>query len=160
MIVAMLLFTARHLRRRWARLAAAALLAFLAWPAASAQAQGVEGGYLPSGGGAFVPFRGGPGGGLGVMPSGPRTPVSSPSSSSLMGGMAGGGSTLGAPNGLTSLRPIGGGGSPGMGSGGLLDRSSNAPSMKPMRRPPVGSYPFRIPPSLRGGSSQRPSMAM
>jgi len=71
-----------------------------------------------------------------------------------------GATSLGALNGLAPLRPIGiaGGMSTGMGPNPLINRAGAA--MKAMPRPPVGSYPFRIPPSLRGGASQRPSMAM
>lgn len=121
-----------------------------------ARGQGGEAGYLPSGGGVFVPYRAGPGGGLGVMPSGPR--ALSPSSP-VMSAMPGS-TTLGASTGLAPLRPIGvaGGMSSGMGPGPRINRAAAA--MKPMPRPPVGSYPFRIPPSLRGGDSLRPSMAM
>jgi len=149
-------------RRLWAGLAVAALLCSIA---TTARAQGVEGGYFPSGGGTFVPFRGGPGGGLGVSSSGMRAPSPSPSGSRFMGGMpgagAGMGAALGAPGGPTALRPIGlGAMGRGMGTGGLLNRSSAAPAMKAMPRPPVGSYPFRIPPSLRGNASQGPAMAM
>ena len=46
----------------------------------------------------------------------------------------------------------------GMGLNPLINRAGAA--MKPMPRPPVGSYPFRVPPSLRGAPSQLPAMAM
>ncbi len=160
MILATSLLTARLIRRRcWTLVLVTACFDVGSPPA---RAQGVEGGYLPSGGGTFIPFRGGPGGGLGVMPSGPRSPSTggSPGPSGVMGGAMGAGSTLGSPGGLAPLRPIGVPGA-GMGSGGFLGRTPNAAGMgKAMPRPPVGSYPFRIPPSLGVPASARPSMAM
>ena len=157
MILAMLVVSARYLRRRW--LAAAVVAACGLAAAGPARAQGVEGGYLPSGGGTFVPFRGGPAGGLGVMPSGPRSPGPSASAgfSATMGGM--GGPRLGAPAGLAPPRPIGVMG--GMGRGGLIDRGPRGSGMgRAMPRPPVGAYPFRVPPDLRGRSTAAPAMAM
>ncbi len=140
----------------WNRVASVIFVMAIVVGSTVARGQGLEGGYLPSGGGAFVPFRSGPGGGLGVMPSGPR--AMSPSSP-VMSTMPGA-TSLGAPVGLGSLRPLGVSGMTpvGMGGGPLINRPGA--TMQPMPRPPVGSYPFRIPPNLRGGASQRPSMAM
>ncbi len=149
----------RMAKRAWpchpGRMGAVVLVMALVAGSTGARGQGGEGGYLPSGGGVFVPYRSGPGGGLGVMPSGPRAMSSSVPAMSAMPGAT----SLGAPSGLAPLRPIGvaGGMSAGMGAVPLVNRAG---AMKPMPRPPVGSYPFRIPPSLRDGGSLRPSMAM
>lgn len=119
-------------------------------------------GYLPSGGG-FLPYTPGPGGGLGVqsrMSAG--SAATSPGGMSMPGVRAPGG-LGGASGGLSPLTPIGGMGARGggMGPGRLLNRMPPGRSMGGgMARPPVGSYPFRIPPSLLGPASQAPAMAM
>ena len=65
---------------------------------------------------------------------------------------------------LTPLSPIssrGMGAGEGMGSmGGLIRRTPSGGPMGGMARPPVGSYPFRQPPSLLGPATAAPSMAM
>jgi hypothetical protein len=119
-------------------------------------------GYLPSGGG-FVPYTPGPGGGLGVQSRmGGGSPAASPGAMAMPGGAAlgGAGATAG---GLSPLAPIGrmGARRGGMGMGRLPTRSSAGRGMGgSMARPPVGSYPFRIPPSLLGPATQAPAMAM
>jgi len=121
---------------------------------------GVGPNYLPSGGG-FLPYTPGPGGGLGV-----QSRMSDPSPGPTSGSMAmPGAPALGGSSGpLSPLAPITGfggmkGGS-GMGSSRLLNRPAG-PGMRPMQpRPPVGYYPFQIPPSLRGPGAQGPAMSM
>jgi hypothetical protein len=118
-----------------------------------------SGGYLPSGG-VFLPYTPGPGGGLGVqsrMSAG--SPATSSGSMSMPDAPAVGGVTRGVPR----MTPIGGmgGGRGGMGSGRLLNRMPSGRGMGGgLVRPPVGSYPFRVPPSLLGPASQAPAMAM
>jgi len=120
--------------------------------------------YVPFGGamGGFVPYSSGPGGGLGVQPGmrDPGLPVQT-------GGMRMLGSTpnLGLIGGTTTpLAPLGimnraGMGNSGM-SGALIRRPPSGGGMEPMRRAPVGSYPFRIPPSLLGPGTTSPAMSM
>ncbi|APW63555.1 hypothetical protein [Paludisphaera borealis] len=113
-------------------------------------------GYLPSGSG-FLPYTPGPGGGLGVQS---RMSAGSPATSSGAMSMPAAAAGLGtASRGLSPLTPIGGmgGGRGGMGSGRLLNRM---PAGRGMVRPPVGAYPFRVPPSLLGPATQAPAMAM
>jgi hypothetical protein len=122
--------------------------------------------YVPFNGiGGFIPYRPGPGGGLGVPPgmrtAGGQVPTTG------MGAMPGSGPVLGrTPGQIAPLAPISQGavGSrPGgsMGSmGGLIRRSPSAAPMGGMARPPVGSYPFRQPPSLLGPAAATPSMSM
>ncbi|OJW10575.1 MAG: hypothetical protein BGO49_22935 [Planctomycetales bacterium 71-10] len=147
MILAMLLDTARAVRRHQSGLCLLALMAC----AAPARAQSAGGGYLPSGAGTFVPYRGDS---LGVMPSGPLGPATTLTVPSRPMGRMPGSAALGLRDGVNALQPIGPRG--GMASSPMVGR----PAMKPMPRRPVGSYPFRIPPSLRGGPAQRPAMAM
>jgi hypothetical protein len=102
-------------------------------------------GYMPSGGGfgGFVPYRAGPGGGLGVQSRTAEPAGRGAQTGAVMsGGMR---PTLGAPRGtITPLRPLG-----VIGSGGGMLGMPRAPTARPgMTRPSVGSYPFRIPPSL------------
>jgi hypothetical protein len=121
---------------------------------ARASAQGA--GYVPYGtlSGGFVPYRPGPSGGF-TMTNRPvgTTPLGSGGFESMAGAMrpalGAGRSTIGplAPVRLNSN---------GMGVGGLLGRGSS--SMKPTARPPVGGYPFRVPPSLTGPGG--PAMPM
>jgi hypothetical protein len=118
-------------------------------------------GYLPSGGG-FVPYTPGPGGGLGVQSRMGGSPSASPGAMAMPGG-----ATLGGPGatsgGLSPLAPIGGLGARrgGMGMGRLPARTPTGRGMGGgMARPPVGSYPFRVPPSLLGPATQAPAMAM
>jgi len=122
--------------------------------------------YVPFGGamGGFMPYSPAPGGGLGVQPgmrdSGMQLP---PGGMSMLEARP----TLGLIRGATTpLAPIGFG---GMGSrsvgrmesmGGLIQRSPTGGSMGGMARPPVGSYPFRQPPSLLGPVSSAPAMSM
>ena len=120
--------------------------------------------YLPSGSmGGFVPFTPGPGQGLGVMSRPGLVGGGMPEASM---GMLGQRSSLGLPRGaLTPMVPIGVKGRGGMGqggmSGGAVRRSApSGGSMGGMGRPPVGSYPFRIPPSLFGPATSGPAMAM
>ena len=65
---------------------------------------------------------------------------------------------------IAPLSPIGSrgmGAGGGMGSmGGLIRRTPSGGPMGGMARPPVGSYPFRQPPSLLGPATAAPSMAM
>ena len=120
-------------------------------------------GYLPAGGG-FLPYTPGPGGGLGVQSRMSDLTPGTTSRSRTMPGASALGGIGGASGRLSPLAPITGlsgmkGGS-GMRSSRLLNRPVG-PGPKPMpSRPPVGSYPFQIPPSLRGPASQRPAMAM
>lgn len=119
-------------------------------------------GYLPSGGG-FVPYTPGPGGGLGVQSRmGGGSPSASTGAMAMPGGAAPGapGATAG---GFSPLAPIGrmGARRGGMGMGRLPGRATSGRGMGGgMVRPPVGSYPFRIPPSLLGPATQAPAMAM
>ena len=117
--------------------------------------------YVPSGTmGGFVPYSPGPAGGLGVQ-SGMRSPVvqMQPSGMVLMGPRP----SLGLIRGqITPLARIGTRGmGEGMGSmGGLIRRTPSGGPMGGMSRRPVGSYPFRQPPSLLGPATAAPSMAM
>lgn len=119
--------------------------------------------YLPYGSmGGFVPYTPEPGQGLGVMTR-PGLAGSSIPQPSM--GMLGQRSSLGLIRGtLTPLAPIGIIGRGGMGqggmSGGLIRRLPSGGSMGGMGRPPVGSYPFRIPPSLLGPATSAPAMSM
>jgi hypothetical protein len=121
---------------------------------------------VPFGGmGGFIPYSPGPGGGLGVQPS-MRSPVGQMQAGSM--GSTGMSPRLGAVRSqITPLAPItargmgGMGAGAGMGSmGGLLLRSPSGGSMGGMPRPPVGSYPFRQPPSLLGPATSAPAMSM
>jgi hypothetical protein len=119
--------------------------------------------YLPFGGGGFVPYSSGPGGGLGVMPR--MTQSRMPGPGTPMNGMAGlGGSSLGRPrSAIVPLAPIvrGGAGMAGsMGGSPLILRSSVLGGMGGMTRPPVGNYPFRQPPSLIGPATATTGMSM
>jgi hypothetical protein len=121
--------------------------------------------YLPFGGGGFVPYSGGPGGGLGVQPRMAGPSLRSPLATAAMGGMAGSmGPSLGqVRSSITPLSPIrvmSGGRGGGMAGGAMIQRASNGGGMGGMSRPPVGSYPFRQPPSLTGPASQVMSMSM
>ena len=116
----------------------------LAFGPSPARAQS-GGGYMPlgAGGGGFVPYRGGPAGGFGMTPrsveaSSVSPPVMTPGrTGSSLGSARSAFPTLG-PLGLTRGRAMG----RGVGTRSVPSRS--------MRRPPVGSYPFRLPPSLFG----------
>ena len=118
--------------------------------------------YVPfSSMGGFVPYSPGPGGGLGVQP-GMRTSGAQMQTGGM--GLMGTRPSLGlirsqvTPLAPISSRGMGGG---GMGSmGGLIRRTPSGGSMGGMARPPVGSYPFRQPPSLVGPSTAAPSMSM
>ena len=122
--------------------------------------------YIPFGGttGGFVPYSPGPGGGLGVQP-GMRTSGAQMQTGGM--GLMGTRPSLGlirsqvTPLAPISSRGIGGMGGGGMGSmGGLIRRTPFGGSMGGMARPPVGTYPFRQPPSLLGPATTAPSMAM
>jgi hypothetical protein len=155
------------------KVACAGVLAFtglFVFGANSACAQGslYSGGgtsYVPFGsGGGFVPYRSGPSGGFGLQPSMSEPPLRTITTPpGMSGGMR---SDLGNLRGtLTPLRPLGlisGGGSGTMGMG--VGRSGRRTPARPgvmggMARPPVGSYPFRVPPSLVGPGSA-PGMSM
>ncbi len=122
--------------------------------------------YVPFGGamGGFLPYSPGLGGGLGVQPGMRDSSMQVPPGGMRMLGAR---PTLGLIRSATTpLAPIGPG---GMGSrsigrmesmGGLIRRSPTGGSMGGMARPPVGSYPFRIPPSLLGPSTAAPAMSM
>ena len=120
--------------------------------------------YVPfsSSMGGFIPYSSGPGGGLGVQPG-----IRNPGPPMPTGGMRMLGSTpnLGLIGGTTTpLAPLGIMSGAGMGrsgtSGALIRRTPSGGSMDSMRRAPVGSYPFRIPPSLLGPGSVLPAMSM
>jgi len=119
--------------------------------------------YLPYGSmGGFVPYSPGPGQGLGVMT---RPGLAGGSMRQPNMEMLGQRSSLGQIRGaLTPMAPIGITGRGGMGqggmSGGLIRRWPSGGPMGGMVRPPVGSYPFRIPPSLIGPATSAPSMSM
>jgi hypothetical protein len=119
--------------------------------------------YLPFGNaGGFIPYTPGLGGGLGVqsrmgdaaqnMPSGGMRVLGQRPKIGLIRGA------------IEPLAPIGTLGSSRMGqggmSGGLIQRNPSGDAMRRMGRPPVGSYPFRVPPSLLGPSSSAPAMSM
>ena len=120
--------------------------------------------YVPFSGamGGFIPYSSGPGGGLGVQPG-----MRGPGLQMQTGGMRMLGSTpsLGLIGSTTTpLAPLGivnpgGMGRAGM-SGALIRRTPSGGRMDPMRRAPVGSYPFRIPPSLLGPGTPSPAMSM
>jgi hypothetical protein len=122
--------------------------------------------YLPFGAtmGGFLPYNPMPGGGLGVQPGIRGYGMSmQPSGLRMPGSM----SVIGQIRSTTTpLAPIGLG---QMRSGplqrmesmnGLIPRSPARASMGGMVRPPVGSYPFRQPPSLLGPATAGPAMSM
>jgi hypothetical protein len=117
--------------------------------------------YVPfSAMGGFVPYSPGPGGGVGVQPG-----MRSPGSLMQTGAMSpmGMSPSLGAVRSqITPLTPISSRGmGTGMGSmGGLIRRMPVGGSMGGMARPPVGSYPFRQPPSLLGPATSASAMSM
>jgi hypothetical protein len=118
--------------------------------------------YLPlPGWGGFVPYTPGPGRGLGLM-AGVRNPALNVPATGMS--MSGGPSSLGrVPASLTPPGPISIGSGRGMGQAGMatgLTRSMRGAGSMPMARPPVGSYPFRIPPSLFGPATAGPAMSM
>jgi hypothetical protein len=122
--------------------------------------------YLPFGVmGGFVPYSARPGGGLGVMQGMSETMAPMGSAGMTLQGTR---STLGRLGGsLSPLVPIGlgamgssAGGQMGSGGGGLIKRPPSRGTMGGMTRPPVGSYPFRQPPSLLGPASTGPAMSM
>jgi hypothetical protein len=126
---------------------------------------GSGGGYLPytGGGSGFVPYRGGPGGGMGVVPI-PRQVPTTPIGGVMMGGTPIGGASLSGAMGMDSRGGMGMGsrsrpralvpfGYEGGLGGGMSGMSATPPGG--MRRVPSGpgfGYPFRMPPSLTGGS--------
>jgi hypothetical protein len=117
--------------------------------------------YVPFGAyGGFVPYTPGPGQGLGVMrrfDSGAAPMLRTPMG--LMGPSQGLGAIRGS---LTPLAPIGGAmmGTRGMGAPLVPRRSTREPMRGSMGRPPVGGYPFRIPPSLLDRGTSAPAMSM
>jgi hypothetical protein len=119
--------------------------------------------YLPFGNaGGFIPYTPGPGGGLGVQPRMGEAAQNMPSGGMRVLGQR---PKIGLIRGaLEPLAPIGIIGSSRMGqggmSGGLIQRPPSGDAMRGMGRPPVGSYPFRVPPSLLGPSSSAPAMSM
>jgi hypothetical protein len=88
------------------------------------------------------------------------TPAPASESMSMSGAPALGG-IGGASGRLAPLAPITGlgGMKAGMGSSRFLNRSTVGPGPMPSR-PPVGFYPFQIPPSLSGPASSGPGMSM
>jgi hypothetical protein len=118
---------------------------------------------LPLGGtGGFVPYAPGPGRGLGVMARPGNMPPAAPMSVSPMSGQRPGLGLIRSS--LATMEPIRIMRSGPMGQGGLskaLIRPVPARGMMGgMGRPPVGSYPFRVPPSLLGPAATAPAMAM
>jgi hypothetical protein len=119
--------------------------------------------YLPSGGiGGFVPYTPGAGQGLGVMARAGVTRGNDPRGSMVMAGQR---PSLGVSRGyLTPLAPIGTMSPMGTGQGrtpGILIRTMPSGGvMGGMSRPPVGGYPFRVPPSLLGPAASSPGMSM
>lgn len=125
-------------------------------------APGAGAAYLPSGGG-FVPYTPGPRGGLGVQSRMSDLTPATASRSMTMPGMPALSGFGAASDRLSPLTPITGlsGRGGGMRSSRLLNPSPMGSGGRPMpSRPPVGSYPFQIPPSLSGPASQRPAMSM
>lgn len=120
--------------------------------------------YVPFGGamGGFVPYSSGLGGGLGVMPGMRDSGVQMPPGGMRMLGST---SSLGVIRSTTMpLSPLGlmntgGRGRPVM-SGDMIRRTPSGGTMGVKGRPPVGSYPFRSPPSLLGPGTTSPSMSM
>lgn len=150
--------------KRFRPAALVALLAFIYPSAARAQDLYSGGGtvYVPyAGGGSFMPYTPGPGGGLGVQRAAAR-PMSRPSAASTLQGMGrgAGGSDMASGLGalrstLTPLTPIR---SSRKGMGGpLVQRQPAAGGMGESPRPPVGNYPFRQP---AGGLGQASGMGM
>ncbi len=132
-----------------------------AWSAGSYFSGGAA--YVPfsAGMGGFVPYQGGPGGGLGVQQPTRSALRPMPAEGGGMG-MLGTGSPLGVRReAFAPLAPLG-----TLRSGGMRGRGMSGtlfPGQSPaagMRRPPVGSYPFRIPPSLLGPATASPGMSM
>lgn len=119
--------------------------------------------YLPYGAnaGGFVPYRAGPGGGLGVQTRMRSAPVmAGAGGAGSMSGRAG--PRLGRVRGLlTPLTPIRRAGA-GMGGGSrILGRMAPAAGMSGSpARPPVGGYPFRQPPRPGGTAASSPAMSM
>jgi hypothetical protein len=122
--------------------------------------------YVPFGGtiSGFIPYSPVPGGGLGVQPgmrdSGMRMP---PGGMRMFGtrpslGLIRSATTPPAPIGLGTMGTRAGGVMDAM--GGLIRRAPSPGSMGGMLRPPVGAYPFRVPPSLFGPTTAAPAMAM
>jgi hypothetical protein len=114
--------------------------------------------------GGFIPYVAGSGGGLGVQPA-----MRSAGTQVQSAGMG----TLGSSSGLVltrgEIRPLtpisqstmlspGGGGMNSI--GGLFRRVPSGGGMPRLNRPPVGSYPFRQPPSLLGPATATYSMSM
>jgi hypothetical protein len=122
--------------------------------------------YLPFGAtmGGFLPYNPMPGAGLGVQPGVRGFGMSvqpgglrMPGSMSAIGQIRSTTTPL-APIGLRQMRS---GPLQRMESmGGLIPRSPARGSMGRMVRPPVGSYPFRQPPSLLGPATAGPAMSM
>ena len=111
---------------------------------------------LPSGTfSGFVPYTPGPGQGMGVMSQSRMSSSRGPREGMGMLGERSGIGQIRAN--LVPLAPIGIMSRPGMGQGGmsgsLIRRMPAGGAMGGMGRPPVGRYPFRIPPSLNGASS-------
>jgi hypothetical protein len=122
-----------------------------------------SGSYLPFGGmGGFIPYSPGPGLGLGVMSRNGVAAMNLPGELMPVTEMR---LRLGqVRSNITPLVPIGIMSSGGMGragmSAGLIRKASSSRLMDGMVRPPVGSYPFRVPPSLIGPTTLAPAMSM
>ena len=121
--------------------------------------------YLPFGQGGFVPYSGGPGGGLGTL-SRPR-PVASMGNgmgADRVGGTMGRAMSLGQPrSAITPLVPLqttARGARGGMAGMPLIQRATPSAGMSNMVRPPVGNYPFRQPPSPTGQATASTLMSM
>jgi hypothetical protein len=119
--------------------------------------------YLPFGAtGGFVPYAPGPGQGLGVTARGSVMGVNPTRAAMAMPGQR---AELGQSRGyLSPLAPIGTMRRAGMGQGGmsgpLIRPMPSGAVMGGMTRPPVGGYPFRIPPPLVGPAAATPGMSM
>lgn len=158
--------------RRVVRNALLAGCGFLAFEAGSARAQsiGVAPGpgsgssvFVPYAGGfgGFVPYQSGPSGGLGVM--GRTGPLRAGTGRMGLGMTAGRGSAGGFGMGrstLSPLRPLGSVSGAGMGMSGLSAPRLPAGGMGGPERPPVGYYPFRVPPPLFGPAPAAAAMPM
>jgi hypothetical protein len=115
--------------------------------------------YVPYGGGfgGFVPYRSTPG--VGIGPTSQMAELSSRPTMADMGMSGGTGTALGAPRSM--IAPLGPLRLMGAGMGGRMSRRGDGPAgaMGGMPRPPVGYYPFRVPPSLSNPASG-PQMSM
>jgi hypothetical protein len=163
--------------RFWSRTIAAGLLATGIQAAcvdrplhAQAIGYGVSPGWTFEGGGtSYVPYGGGFGGfipqrsmsGAAVRPMGGMVEPYARSPIAGMGVLGGMGTGLGAGASRALSAPVGPLRLSGAGMGGAMTRPSggSASPMGAMGRPPVGYYPFRVPPNF-STSGSGPRMAM